>query len=172
VYGASKLAGELAVTSTGGRALILRTAWVVSPWRHNFVKTMLRLARDRDSIGVVSDQVGSPTSAKDIARAIQTIALRMVQDSAAPTGIYHYVNSGRASWADLAEHVFTVSRELGGSSAAVKRISTADYPTPVRRPGFSVLSTDKIERDFGIRPDDWRDSVKDVVQSIILAEGI
>ncbi len=171
VYGASKLAGELAVTAAGGRALTLRTAWVVSPWGHNFVKTMLRIARDRTSVGVVDDQIGSPTSALDLATALQRIVLRMVEDSSAPTGIYHYVNAGRASWAELAEYVFSVSRSLGGPYASVQKISSSEYPTPVRRPAFSVLATNKIQNEYAIYPEPWRLSVEKIVSELIRAEG-
>lgn len=167
VYGASKLAGELAVTAAGGRTLILRTAWVVSPWGHNFVKTMLRLARDRTSISVVDDQIGSPTSAQDLAAALQRVVLRMIEDSTAPTGIYHYVNSGHASWAELAEYVFSVSRNLGGPYASVQKISSSDYHTPARRPAFSVLSTSKIENHYGVNPKPWHPSVEKIVESLL-----
>jgi dTDP-4-dehydrorhamnose reductase len=95
----------------------------------------------------------------------------MVEDPSAPTGVYHYVNSGRASWAELAEYVFSVSRSLGGPYASVQKISSSDYPTPVRRPAFSVLSTNKIQNDYGINPEPWRPSVEKIVMSLLAAEG-
>jgi len=171
VYGKSKLKGELAVLANNSQAVIIRTSWLYSEFGHNFVKTMLRIARDRTSVGVGDDQIGSPTSALYLATALQRIVLRMVEDSSAPTGIYHYVNAGRASWAELAEYVFSVSRSLGGPYASVQKISSSEYPTPVRRPAFSVLATNKIQNDYAIYPEPWRLSVEKIVSELIKAEG-
>lgn len=106
VYGASKAAGELAVRTINPRSVVLRTAWVLSAHRSNFLKTMLKLAATRDSLGVVADQRGCPTAAADIADAVMTIALRLMEDSAAPVGTYHFVNSGEATWHELALEIF------------------------------------------------------------------
>ena len=173
VYGASKLGGELAVLTGNPRSVALRTAWVQSRHRANFVKTMLRLAETRDTLGVVADQHGCPTSAGDIARALQTILLRMIDDPQAPAGVYHFVNGGAATWADLAEFVFERSARHDGPSATVQRIATDQYPTPARRPANSRLATEAIARDFGIAPRDWRAAMGEVIDQIFadLAEA-
>ena len=163
VYGASKLAGELAVRAGNPRSVVMRTAWVVSAHRANFLKTMLRLGADRPLLRVVDDQVGCPTSAKDIAEALKTITLRMLDDGDAPVGVYHFVNAGEASWRQLADEIFVQSAALGGPRPIVEPITTADYPTPAKRPANSRLSTAKIASDFGIEPRDWRTAIKETV---------
>lgn len=166
VYGASKLAGELAVRAGNPRSVILRTAWVLSPHRANFLKTMLRLAVDRDTLSVVADQHGCPTSARDIAQALAAITLRMISDPAAPTGAYHLVNAGEASWCDLARAIFELSAGHGGQTAKVVPITTAEYPTPARRPSNSRLSTAKLSRDYQITPRPWREAVAEIIQDL------
>lgn len=163
VYGASKLAGELAVRLAAPRSVVLRTAWVLSPFRANFARTMLRLAAERDTVRVVADQHGCPTAARDIAGALRTITLRMIAERDAPTGVYHFVNAGETTWAGLAEAVFQASAARGGPSARVEPITTADYPTPARRPANSRLSTAKLERDYGVSPRPWREAVDEIV---------
>lgn len=167
VYGASKLAGEVAVTTGNPRSVVIRTAWVLSPHRANFLKTMLRLAADRPALRVVDDQHGCPTSARDIADALKTIALRMIDDANAPTGIYHFVNAGSTTWAGLAAEIMALSAARGGPSATVQGITTADYPTPARRPSNSRLDTSKITRDYGIAPRPWQDAVTEIVAELI-----
>jgi dTDP-4-dehydrorhamnose reductase len=166
VYGATKLAGELAVRTGNPRSVVMRTAWVLSPHRANFLKTMLRLATDRPVLRVVDDQTGCPTSAKDIAEALADITLRMIADPEAPTGIYHFVNAGSTSWAGLAREVFALSKARGGPEAQVEGITTAEYPTPARRPANSRLSTFKITRDYGIIPRPWQDAVAGIVAEL------
>ncbi|MGQ2989688.1 MAG: dTDP-4-dehydrorhamnose reductase [Brevundimonas sp.] len=166
VYGASKLAGELAVRTGAPRSVVLRTAWVLSPHRANFLKTMLRLAADRPTLRVVDDQYGCPTSARDIARAIRTVVLRMIAEPDSPTGIYHFVNEGRTSWAGLAREILRFSGEGGGPTAAVEGITTADYPTPARRPANSTLSTAKLARDYGVVPRPWQEAVAEIVAEL------
>lgn len=166
VYGASKAAGELAVRCANPRSVIVRTAWVLSAYRTNFLKTMLRLAANRDSLAVVADQRGCPTSAADIANALMTIARRLMNDASAPTGIYHFVNSGDASWYELACEIFRLSAERGGPSAEVKAIQTDGFPTRAKRPANSRLSTAKIAGDFGIRPRDWREAVAQIIADL------
>ena len=156
IYGASKLAGEIAAAAAGDRLVILRTAWVVSTFRANFVKTMLRLAKDQDEIGVVADQRGCPTGAGDIADALATIVLRLIDDRAAPTGIYHFVNAGDATWAELAEMVMDEASRRSLPHAHIKRIATADFPTRAARPADSRLDICKIKRDYGISPRSWQ----------------
>ena len=140
-YGASKLAGERAVAAATDNHAILRTAWIYSPFGKNFAKTMLRLAETRDEVGVVADQAGSPTSALDIADAIFTVARNLTAqtDDARLRGVFHMSAAGEAVWAEVAEAIFTERERLGGKPVAVKRIATADYPTPARRPANSRL---------------------------------
>lgn len=168
VYGASKLAGEQAVIKNAPDAVILRTAWVYSPFGANFVKTMLRLAETRDELGVVADQIGNPTSALDIADAVLAIAQRLCREPAqAPRGTFHMTGGGEASWADLAEAIFAISAECGGPSARVRRISTADYPTPAARPANSRLDATRLHQSYGLRLPDWRASLASTVTRLV-----
>ena len=166
VYGASKAAGEIAVRTINPRSVIVRTAWVLSAHRSNFLKTMLRLAADRPALRVVSDQRGCPTSAADIAAALVTIACRHMEDVGAPAGTYHFVNSGEASWHELAVEIFKLSAARGGPTAEVEPIAARDYPTAARRPANSRLATAKIARDFGISPRDWHAAIADIVAEL------
>jgi dTDP-4-dehydrorhamnose reductase len=163
VYGRSKLAGEEQVRAANPDHLIVRTSWVYSPFGHNFVKTMFRLAADRDELRIVSDQQGCPTNALDLAGALLT-ALPGMRDWGAT---YHLAAPEPCSWADLASAVFKTSRAIGGPSADVVPISTADYPTPARRPMHSALDSGRFARDFGIRLPDWRSSVAAVVERLV-----
>lgn len=168
-YGRSKLAGEEAVSASAADWTILRAAWVYSPYGANFVKTMLRLAETRDEVGVVCDQLGSPTSALDLADAIIAVAKALVArpGDAALRGVFHAAGTGEASWADLAEAVFAASAALGGPSAAVRRIATRDYPTPARRPGNSRLDCRLLAERHGLRLPPWRDSVQTCVVALL-----
>ena len=168
VYGASKLAGEKAVLAEHANCAVLRTAWVYSPFGANFVKTMLRLAETREDIGVVADQRGNPTSALDIADALLTVAGNL-RDRREPSlrGIFHMTAAGEASWADLAEAVFDASARGGGPSARVKRISTADYPTPARRPANSRLDSSRLEHIHRVSLPNWRESLQVVVDRLV-----
>jgi len=157
-YGASKEAGERGVRTANPDHVVLRTAWAVSPWGHNFVKTMLRLGIERKQLRVVDDQRGCPTSAIDIAEAVLTIATQ-----GGPAGTYHFVNTGEASWCELARFVF----DRAGMQVEVEAIATTDYPTPAKRPANSRLSTDKLQRTFGIRPRPWQDAVGEVVDALM-----
>ena len=167
VYGASKEAGEQAVRTGNPRAIILRTAWVVSARRQNFVKTMLRLGAERPVLRVVDDQHGCPTSAADLARTAAAIALRLIGDKHAPTGNYHFVNGGDTTWCGLARHVFAISAELGGPNPKVDAITTAEFPTPARRPANSRLSTSRLTRDFDIAPRPWQHAVGEIVDALL-----
>ena len=160
-YGRSKLAGEKAVTERCEDSVILRTAWVYSPFGANFVRTMLRLNETRDEVGVVADQRGNPTSALDIADAVIAIAARM-RDDASPAlrGVFHMTGSGEATWADLAETIFHEAAARGRRLTHVRRIATADYPTPARRPANSRLDNEKLARVYGVRLPEWRQSVE------------
>jgi len=159
-YGRSKLAGEKAVAERCENAVILRLAWVYSPFGGNFVRTMLRLNETRDEVGVVADQRGNPTSALDIADALIAIAARLKDDkSPALRGIFHMTGSGEGTWADFAEAVFHEAAARGRRLTRVKRIATADYPTPARRPANSRLDNEKLARVYGVRLPEWRGSV-------------
>ena len=166
VYGASKLAGEVAVRTGNPRSVVLRTAWVLSVHRANFLKTMLRLAADRPGLRVVGDQTGCPTSARDIAATLKTIALRMIADADAPTGVYHFVNAGETTSAGLAQEIMTLSAASGGPSATVEAITTSEYPTPARRPVSSRLSTTNLTRDYGVEPREWRAAVAEIITEL------
>jgi len=168
VYGASKLAGEQAVLAEHGNSVVLRTAWVYSPFGSNFVKTMLRLAASRDEVAVVAEQRGNPTSALDIADGIFTVATHLIgSDLASHRGLFHMAGSGDASWAQLADAIFAASTEAGGPAARVKHIGAADYPTAARRPANSQLDCDRLARVHGIRLPPWRASVKEVVARLV-----
>lgn len=165
VYGGSKLAGEQAVLKAyGSNCAILRVAWAYSPFGSNFVRTMLGLAVDRDEVGVVADQIGNPTSALDMADGILRVAANLLGDGdPALRGLFHMTASGDASWADFAQAIFATSAEQGGPTARVRRIGTADYPTPARRPANSRLNCDRIARVHGVVLPDWRRSLAPVM---------
>jgi dTDP-4-dehydrorhamnose reductase len=165
-YGASKEGGEQAVRTGNPRHAIVRTAWVVSPHRSNFVKTMLRFGAERDEMRVVGDQRGCPTFAGDLARALQTITLRLIDDEAAPTGTYHFVNAGEASWAEFATAIFAASARHGGKQPKVTTITTAEYPTPAKRPANSRLSTARITADYGVTPRPWPEALEETIRAL------
>lgn len=168
VYGASKLAGERAVLSEAPNSAILRTAWVYSPFGANFVKTMLRLAGDRDEVGVVADQHGNPTSALDIADGVLAVAANLLRDDDPQLrGVFHMNAEGDASWAEFAEAIFSASATRGGPTAPVKPIATADYPTAAKRPANSRLDCGKLERSHGVSLPNWRASTETVVGRLI-----
>ena len=166
IYGASKLAGEYAVLQGSPRGTVLRTAWVLSATGSNFLKTMLRVGAERPVLTVVADQIGCPTGADDLARAIQTIALRQIAEPDAPCGIYNFVNGGEASWHDLACAIFAEAAAYGGPRPTVETVTTDRYPTAARRPLNSRLSTERIAMDYGIRPRDWRAAVAEIVAQV------
>jgi dTDP-4-dehydrorhamnose reductase len=167
VYGASKEAGERAIRETAARAVILRTAWLVSPHGQNFIKTMLRFGAERPVLRVVDDQRGCPTAAADIAQTVAKIALRLIADRQAPVGTYQFVNAGETTWCGLARHIFAVAGRFGGPQPAVEAITTADYPTPARRPANSRLSTAKLSADYGIRPRPWQEAIDEIVGKLL-----
>ncbi|NEQ27485.1 MAG: dTDP-4-dehydrorhamnose reductase [Microcoleus sp. SIO2G3] len=184
VYGETKLAGEAGIRQNCDRHLILRTAWVYgSQGKGNFVKTMLRLGADREELRVVADQIGTPTWAKDIAHAIAQVATAHLQPTAQPAlvgarspvtgaidslpiGTYHFTNSGVASWYDFAVAIFEEAQRLDWSLKLqrVVPIATADYPTPARRPAFSVLDRDKWSAWARSHPPHWRQSLRDMLR--------
>lgn len=155
-YGKSKLKGEEIALETLPSATIIRTSWVYSSFGNNFVKTMLRLMKERESISIVNDQVGSPTYAADLAAAIMHIASHPEDKG----GIYHFSNEGVISWFDFAVAI----KELSGLSCHLKPIDTSGYPTPARRPAYSAMSKEKIKSIFKIGLKDWKDSLKKCLQ--------
>lgn len=165
-YGVSKLAGEAAVAAAGGRHAILRTAWVYSPFGRNFVRTMLRLAGERDTLSVVADQLGCPTSALDLADGIFALVAHW-RAGGSGQGVYHLTGSGETNWAAFARAVLAESAERGGPSAEVRDVTTADYPTRARRPANSRLDTSRFAADIGYRAPDWRGSTAAVVARLL-----
>lgn len=170
VYGASKLGGEIAIRASGVRHVILRTAWLQSPYGSNFVKTMLRLAEQRSTISVVDDQRGSPTIAADLAQTVMKITMRLLTDAHAPGGLFHFSNAGTATWAELAEETFRQSALRGGPQAVVKRIKSCEYSTRAARPANSVLSHDELRAAYQIEPRAWQLALEDLLDKLIGAK--
>lgn len=167
VYGRTKRDGEEAVLASHDNVAILRTAWVFSPFGSNFLKTMLRLGAEREEVSVVSDQLGNPTSALDIADGLLAIATNLsVSDNPALRGIFHMAGAGTASWADFAKAIFEASADCGGPTARVREIATSDYPTAARRPANSTLDCSRLELAHGVRLPDWKSSTATVVQRL------
>ncbi|HET7710061.1 MAG TPA: dTDP-4-dehydrorhamnose reductase [Sphingomicrobium sp.] len=161
-YGASKLAGEHAVREAAGRHLIIRTSWVYSPFGHNFVKTMMALADERDELAVVDDQRGCPTSAPDLAGALLSIADRLDGRE----GLYHLAGTGETSWCGFARRIMSERERLGLKAAHVRPLASADWPTRAQRPANSVLDSTAFERDFGFRLPDWQHSLRATVERL------
>jgi dTDP-4-dehydrorhamnose reductase len=159
VYGASKAAGEDAVRAACGRHVILRTSWVYAPFGTNFVRTMLRLGAERSELGVVADQRGTPTDARDIARAILDIAPRLKAATTDVWGTYHLTGSYETTWHKFAEEIFRQAALRGAMVPRLKAISTTDYPTAAKRPAYSVLDNGKFIATFGFALPDWRASL-------------
>jgi len=158
VYGITKLEGETALLRAEIKSMIIRTSWLYSPYGNNFVKTMLRLGKEKAELAVVSDQIGTPTYAGDLAEALLHILKKTATDSQNfVTGIYHYSNEGVASWYDFAKAIFELTPDL---HCQVRPIDTISYPTPAARPLYSVLNKSKIKVTFGIKIPYWRDSLK------------
>lgn len=167
VYGASKLGGELAVSSGCPRHAIVRTSWVISPHGRNFVTTMLRLGAERDRLSVVADQRGAPTSAADLAAAVARIVLAMIADRTAPTGVFHFSNAGETTWHEIAEAIFAAAAQRRGSAPLVQAIASAQYPTAARRPANSLLANDAIRDAYGITARPWREALGEIVDTIL-----
>ena len=160
-YGRSKLAGERAVAGANPDHIILRTCWVYSATGKNFVKTMLRLAADRPEVAVVDDQIGCPTFAPHLADAILELARGLQQSGGAGRwGIYHAAGSGATSWCGFSRAIFDEVGARGGKAPSVKALTTAQYPTPARRPANSRLDCSKLFANFGIRQPEWRAGLK------------
>jgi dTDP-4-dehydrorhamnose reductase len=160
-YGRTKLAGEIAVAAANPRHVILRTAWVYSAEGKNFLRTMLRLADERDEVRVVADQLGSPTYAPHLADAILSIATRLSStEGPRAWGLYHAAGSGETTWHDFAVEIFRQRAAVGGKAPRVVAITSAEFPTPARRPANSRLDCTKLERTFGLRLPAWPDGVR------------
>jgi dTDP-4-dehydrorhamnose reductase len=169
VYGHSKWAGEKAVTAVTKNHVILRTAWVYSPFGKNFVKTMLSLGLSREEVSIVADQIGNPTYALDMADGILTVAKKLCADPEARSlrGIFHLTGEGAATWADLAEAIFDEATLNGRNPVKIKRITTAEYPTLSRRPKNSQLDGSKLVETYGFHASPWRISIKQCVQRLL-----
>lgn len=171
-YGASKLAGELAVARANPQHLILRTSWVVGSHGNNFLKTMLRLAAEKDQLRVVADQWGAPTSAALLAdMTVQLLRHYQQQPQAFPYGLYHLAAGGETNWHEYACYVVEKARDAGKvlrvSAEAIQPIRTDEYPTPARRPLNSRLSTARLQQAFGVRLPDWREGVNGVLEQLL-----
>lgn len=160
VYGASKLAGEQQALEFDPNCIIVRTAWVYSPYGKNFFKTMVSLLRDKPNIRVVSDQIGTPTYALDLAKAL----LDIIASGKWEPGIYHYSNEGKISWYDFAVEI---QRQIG-TTCVIEAIQTTDYPTPAARPAYSVLNKQKVVETFGVAVPDWKRSLSDCVRRYLV----
>ena len=171
VYGATKLDGEEAILQTGGKVLIFRTSWVYGPHGSNFLLTMLRLARQRDSLSIVSDQIGSPTTSIELARATHAVVSGVMTGQFGETeewaGLYHMTCSGSVSWCGFAQAIFDHSGKLlDGKVPVVTPITSAEYPTAAKRPHNSVLSNAKLDASFGVRLASWEAALDTVIEAL------
>jgi len=170
-YGETKLKGELAIQSSGCKHIIIRTAWVFSEYGNNFLKTMLRLGAERDELSIVGDQIGCPTYAQDIARSIVEIVPQL--NSRKDNDIYHYCGDQPCSWYDFANAIFDQAMTSNLKiPSIVNSIETSAYPTPAKRPAFSVLDCSKIENDFGVHASNWLDGVGQVINKLKLENPV
>ena len=171
VYGETKHNGELAIEASGCKYIILRTAWVFSEYGDNFLKTMLRLGADRDELNIVGDQIGCPTYAQDIAKTVVEIVPQLY--SREYNGLYHYCGDQPCSWYEFAKAIFdqAMINNLKIPSK-VNSIESSAYPTPAKRPAFSVLNCTKIENDFGVQASNWRDGIGQVTSKLKLENQI
>jgi dTDP-4-dehydrorhamnose reductase len=170
-YGETKLKGELAIQASGCKHIIIRTAWVFSEYGNNFLKTMLRLGAERDELSIVGDQIGCPTYAQDIARSIVGIIPQL--NSRKDNGIYHYCGDRPCSWYYFANAIFDQAMVNNSKiPSIVNSIKTSAYPTPAKRPAFSVLDCSKIENDFGVHASNWLDGVGQVINKLKLENPV
>jgi len=166
VYASTKLAGDQMAQTINPNSMVIRTSWVYSIFGNNFVKTMLRLGTERDHLGIVFDQIGTPTNARDLAVVILDIVNKAVKkevDENKMRGVYHYSNEGVTSWYDFAIAIF----DIAGIECSVSPIETFEYPTPAKRPPYSVLNKKKIKKAFGVKIPYWRDSLQDCVTHLM-----
>lgn len=166
VYGKTKLLGDLAIHQSGCKYLIIRTSWVFSEYGNNFMKTMLRLGEERDELNIVADQIGCPTYGQDVAKAIVSVMSSLYINNMG-SGVYHYCGDQPCSWFEFAEAIFGEATNAGfRAPAALKPITTAEYPRPASRPAYSVLDCSKTLNEFGISPSDWREGIKEVLSKM------
>ena len=170
VYGRTKAQGEERVREVGARHVILRTAWVYGAFGANFLKTMVRLARERDELRVVADQQGCPTCASDIAEAVLAVD-RSLEAGAQAFGLYHFAGTGETSWHGFAEAIVAAQAQWSGRRPAVTAIATADYPTPARRPPNSRLDSSLFAATFGYKAADWRARTNETVRELCAPES-
>ena len=159
VYGRTKLVGEFNVLKLCQQSMVIRTAWLYSTFGNNFVKTMIRLGNERPKLGVVADQIGTPTYARDLARIIMTVISKGIQP-----GIYHFTNEGVASWYDFTK---AIHRLAGISTCHVRPLHTSEYPTAAQRPPYSVLDKTKIKQTYGIEIPYWEESLKECIDKLM-----
>jgi dTDP-4-dehydrorhamnose reductase len=171
VYGRSKAEGEDAVLAAHNRAAIVRTSWLYSPHRANFVNTMLKLTETNDEVRVVADQIGRPTAAADLAAVCVELAAKLLNKDTDAAGMLHYCGAGDATWADFAESIFAEAQEYGGRRVRVHRISTAEYPTPAQRPANSRLDTTRIQSRHGLLPRPWREALRGCIAELSRSKG-
>lgn len=160
VYAATKLEGDRQAIRINPKTVVVRTSWVYSSFGNNFVKTMLRLGKEKPELRVVSDQTGSPTYARDLAEALLTIAVKM--DTIKQYGIFNYSNKGNITWYDFAKAIL----EIKGIKTPVTPITTAEFPTPAKRPSYSTLDLTKIQKVYGVTVKDWKASLTDCLQKL------
>jgi dTDP-4-dehydrorhamnose reductase len=173
VYGSSKLASETAVLKACPCAAVIRTSWVYSPYGNNFVRTMLRLSETQHMVRVVDDQHGTPTSAADLAAAILTIVERLRSaNGSQDAGIYHLAGEGETSWHGFAAAIFASLARRGRRVPRLQTVTTADYPTPARRPKNSCLDSSKAERVFGVRLPPWQSSLEECLDQLELPKEL
>src|SRR5262245_21604477 len=173
VYGRSKLAGERGVRAANPRHVILRTSWVYSPYRKNFVRTILRLAAERECLTVVADQRGCPTAARDVARVCLDVAMRCaVEPERAPYGIYHFAGAGEATWFEFAKAVVELAANRLSRSPQVLPIRTVDYPTPAVRAADTRLDCTAVVREFGVKLRPWRQALADTIDHLLNNQGL
>jgi dTDP-4-dehydrorhamnose reductase len=171
IYGASKLAGELAIESVGGKFLIFRASWVYGPHGNNFLLTMLRLGRERDRLSIVDDQIGAPTTSIELARATHSIVTGILAGRFGSqqqwAGLYHMTCGGTASWFRFAQEIFArAAPSLAIKAPALTPTASSEYPTPARRPRYSVLSNAKLEDRFGVRLAPWESALEETLQAL------
>lgn len=159
VYGSTKLAGELGVSKFCKKHMIIRTAWLYSAFGNNFVKTMIRLGKEKTELGVIFDQIGTPTYARDLAVTIMTAV-----DKGIETGVYHYSNEGVISWYDFTK---AIHRIAGIKDCKVRPLHTSEYPTAANRPAYSVLDKTKIKQTYGLEIPYWEDSLRECIEKLI-----
>ncbi len=171
IYGKSKLAGEDAIRAVGLPHLILRTSWVYGAYGKNFLKTIIRLASERESLGIVADQFGAPTASLSIAEGLEKLMLKWEPENEHQTGVYHVTNTGSTSWHGFACEIvkqYSAIERLKVEEKNIKPLTTADYPTPAARPANSCLNHEKLKSTFGLVLPSWQDGLIDVMKQVVL----